>query len=98
MLKTVASGAKIVHQYDGFDAHFVRQYFGVHNPWQIGRVNAVINDRASHSESGGSNFLLPQVGRRKSRKFPDNQIKLCKFLAGKALAKYEFQLSVFFRK
>ena len=46
------------------------KYFGIHNPGQIGRMDAVIDDRASHAESSGPDFVVAQVRRGPARKFP----------------------------
>jgi hypothetical protein len=61
-------------------------------------MDAVVNDRSGHAKSRSSNFFLAKIGGGATRKFPDDQVKLCEFLARKAFPKYKFQLAVLFRK
>src|SRR5271169_3620937 len=98
MLQAVAGRAQIVYQHDGFDTHFLGERFGFDNPGQIRRVDAVIDDRTGYAKSRSPNLLASKMRGGSPRKFPDDEIELCEFLAGKALTKDEFQFTVLFRK
>jgi hypothetical protein len=61
-------------------------------------VNAIIDDRTGNAKASRLDFFASEVRSRAARKFPDDEIELSEFLAGKAFTKDEFELAVLFRE
>jgi hypothetical protein len=98
MFQAMAGGAQIINQHNGLYANLPGQSISIDDPRQIRRMDAVVDDRASHAETTRSDFFFSQVRGGAAGKFPNDEIELGEFLAGKAFLKDEFQLAVLFCK
>ncbi len=94
----MAGRTQVVHQDNRIDFRFSGECSRVHYPGEIGRMNAVVDDRPRYAESSSTNLFVQQIRSGLAGKLPNDQLKLGEFLAGKALPKDKFQFAVVFRE
>ncbi len=95
MIDAVTPRAKIIHQHDALDLHFLRQRVRVDDPGKIGGMDAIADDWAGNAEAGCFDFLVTEVGRGVAREFLDDEVELGKILARESLLVNHVELAIF---